>query len=60
MSIDSQEAKVTVQVTIKGYQSVKALKTICVIGRENIQWKLYSKEQRYKMNELIEEVLELP
>lgn len=60
MSIDSQETKVTVQVNIKGYQSVRALKTICVIGRENIQWKLYSKEQRYKMDELIEAVLELP
>ena len=60
MSIDSQETKVTVQVNIKGYQSVRALKTICVVARDDIQWKLYSKEQRYKMNELIEEILELP
>ena len=65
MSIESQEMKVTVQVNIKGYRNVQALKDICVIAKEKIEnWNLlpalYPGKKGIRINELIEEILDLP
>ena len=59
MSIESQQMILTVQVNIKGYETVEALKTICVTAKDKMDWGLYPSEKRIEINKLIKEILDL-